>query len=89
MGDKTPSERIAVLETAEQYDRRTLESTCLKLNEALGRIEYLERRQQEYDNMGKFYLRAAAACSITATSIGIWIDNIKAFIKGAIVWAVQ
>ena len=89
MVEKSPSERIAVLETAEQYDRRTLEEVKEELAAVKQELRTFREWKQACEDMSKIQLRIAMGLSMIATSIGVWLENIKAFLKGAIAWAGQ
>lgn len=86
MLEKTPTDRIAVLETADQYERRAMEVMQKTIDSLHEEVDSLKDWKRDCDRMSKAWLRIAMAFSLIATSLGVWMDNIKSMFKALFAW---
>ncbi len=86
MSDKSPSERIAFLESADQYERQALLTMQKRMESLHAKMDDLERWKRDCDQMSRVWLRVAMAFSLIATSLGVWLDNVKSLLKSLFAW---
>jgi hypothetical protein len=89
MREQSPPERIAALETADRYERNQLELMQKTIDSLREELDDLKEWKRNCDNMSKIWLRVAMTLSLIATSIGVWLDNIKSLGKHILAWIVS
>lgn len=81
------AERIKALEITDQYARKDLEELHSHIKEQDKLLSELLAWKRDCDNTTKVLVRTAMVMSAIATSIGVWIENIKSFVKMVVQWA--
>lgn len=68
------------------YERRALEVAQKDIETLQEELQALKDWKRDCDQMSKVWLRIAMAISLLATSLGVWLDNIRGFFKFLSAW---